>query len=69
VSYFFFIGTKQAIKGHAYANLDIPEGLRESFKTGTKGKVKLGAAKYQLLQFLAQLNIILPKSFWSFFFF
>jgi hypothetical protein len=60
----FCLGTKQAIKSHLYDNLEISVPLKESFRAGLKGKVKLGAVKEQLLQLLAQLQKILPKSFW-----
>ena len=60
VSYFFSLGTKQAIKSHVYDHLEVNEVLKE----GMKGKVKLGAVKYQILQFLTQLTVVLPKSFW-----
>jgi hypothetical protein len=38
--------------------------LEKSVKAAIKGKIKLGAVKPQLLQLLAQLHVILPKSFW-----
>ena len=61
---FFSLGTKQAIKSHVYDQLEVNDVLRKCLKDGMKGKVKLGAVKHQILQFLTQLTVVLPKSFW-----
>ena len=58
------LGTKQAIKSHVYDQLEVSDVLKKCLKEGMKGKVKLGAVKHQILQFLTQLTVVLPKSFW-----
>ena len=48
-----------------YDQLEVNEVLKKCLKEGMKGKVKLGAVKHQILQFLTQLTVVLPKSFWQ----